>query len=72
MEAVSSLELGGIIYPPCDQYTAGAALAGQAGNMGTAAAMAPGVHVPPGEPLSCIEEPCKSWHERVGRELHLS
>lgn len=44
MEAVSSLELGGIIYPRCDQYGAGMAGVGGAGG-----AMAPGQHVPTGE-----------------------
>ena len=46
MEAVSSLELGGVIYPRCDTYGQGAGLAGGAGS---GAALAPGQHVPPGE-----------------------
>ena len=46
MEAVSSLELSGVIYPRCDTYAQGAALAGA--GAGSGAALAPGQHVPPG------------------------
>ena len=63
MEAVSSLELGGIIYPRCDQYGAGMAGAGGAGG-----ALAPGQHVPTGEastPVSPqhhhLRSPCCSF-----------
>ena len=49
MEAVSSLELNGIIYPRCDSYAQGAALAGA--GAGSGAALAPGQHVPPGDAL---------------------
>ena len=48
MEAVSNLELNGVIYPRCDSYAQGAALAGA--GAGSGAALAPGQHVPPGEP----------------------
>ena len=47
MEAVSNLELNGVIYPRCDSYAQGAALAGS--GAGSGAALAPGQHVPPGE-----------------------
>ena len=49
MEAVSSLELNGVIYPRCDSYAQGAALAGS--GAGSGAALAPGQHVPPGNAL---------------------
>lgn len=49
MEAVSSLELSGVIYPRCDTYAQGAAMAGAGAGAGSGAALAPGQHVPPGE-----------------------
>ena len=54
MEAVSSLELGGVIYPRCDQYGASAGMAGA--GAGNHAALAPGQHVPPGEAPVCWKD----------------
>lgn len=62
MEAVSSLELSGVIYPRCDQYAQGAALGGQAGGMGGQHALAPGQQLPPGESFTL------PW--KNGRPIH--
>ena len=66
MEAVSSLELNGVIYPRCDSYAQGAALAGS--GAGAGAALAPGQHVPPGDALMrhTRHQRCPSTASTVG------